>query len=112
MRSTWLATETYSKLDIVALDGSSFIARKDKPGICPGDDWQMITSRGKPGKQGDRGAKGDRGDKGAPGEPTPTIIGWKINREEYTITPIVSDGSKLAPIKLRELFEQFQIETR
>ena len=112
VRSTWLPTETYSKLDIVALDGSSFVARKDKPGACPGDDWQMITSRGRPGKQGERGTKGDRGDKGAPGEPAPTIVGWKINREDFTITPIVSDGSKLAAIELHGLFEQFQAETR
>jgi len=109
VRSTWLATETYSKLDIVALDGSSFIARKDNPGPCPGDDWQMIVGRGRPGKQGERGTKGDRGE---PGEPGAIILAWKIDRENYTITPMMSDGTKALPINMRELFEQFQAEAR
>ena len=55
--------ETYKALDIVALNGGSFIAKKDNPGPCPGAGWQLIASQGK------RGDKGERGLQGIPGVP-------------------------------------------
>src|SRR6185369_3743034 len=66
-------TETYAALDIVALDGGAFLARRDDPGPCPGDGWQLIVTRGKPGLKGEKGesVKGDKGDKGDPG---PAVI--------------------------------------
>jgi hypothetical protein len=33
-------------LDIVTFDKSSFIARHDEPGPCPGDGWQLIAAHG------------------------------------------------------------------
>jgi hypothetical protein len=36
VRSTYDAAVKYARLDIVALNGSTFIARKDDPGVCPG----------------------------------------------------------------------------
>lgn len=66
VRSTYSETETYRALDVVALDGSSFVARHDDPGPCPGDGWQLMSLRGKAGKPG-VGTKGDKGDKGDPG---------------------------------------------
>jgi hypothetical protein len=106
---------TYNKLVVVALNGSSFISRKASPGNCPGEDWQLIASHGKPGIKGppgERGQKGDRGETGERGMDAPVIIDWKIDRVNFTITPILSDESKAAPINLRDLFEQFQIEAR
>jgi hypothetical protein len=57
----------YARLDIVALNSSSFIARKDQPGPCPGEDWQLIVRAGKQGRPGPRGAKGERGEPGSKG---------------------------------------------
>lgn len=65
VRKTWCETEKYSNLDIVARDGALFIACRDDPGICPGDDWQRVASQGKQGKPGEKGPKGDRGESGA-----------------------------------------------
>ncbi len=110
VRGTFAEGETYAALDIVALGGSSFIARQDAPGPCPGPAWQLIASAGKPGKpgpKGDHGAPGARGERGPAGEPAPTIIGWNIDREAYTAQPVMSDNSEAPPLELRALFEQF-----
>ena len=107
-----------SALDIVALGGSSFIARRDQPGPCPGEGWQLIASAGKPGKPGPKGERGERGEPGAlgarglPGAAAPTIVGWKIDRKAYAATPILSDQSEAPPLELRSLFEQFHDEAR
>jgi hypothetical protein len=113
IRGTYDPAGIYARLDIVALNSSSFIARKDHPGPCPGEDWQLIVSAGKQGRPGPRGAKGERGEpgsKGGPGAPAPTILGWKVDRESYTVTPIMSDASEVPAIEMRALFEQFHHE--
>jgi hypothetical protein len=110
VRGTWRDGETYAALDIVALNGGSFIARTDDPGPCPGPAWQLIASAGKPGKpgpKGDHGAPGARGERGERGIAAPTIIGWRIGREAYTAQPVMSDNSEAPPLELRALFEQF-----
>jgi hypothetical protein len=110
IRGTYDPASIYTRLDIVALNGSSFLARKDQPGPCPGADWQLIASAGKPGKQGARGERGEPGSKGEPGAPAPTILAWKVDRERYTVTPIMSDASEVPAIEMRALFEQFHGE--
>jgi hypothetical protein len=115
VRATWAETETYAALDIVALNGCSFIARRDQPGVCPGEGWQLIASAGKPGIKGVAGERGDRGEPGArglPGASAPLIVGWTIDAKAYTATPILSDQSPAAPLELRGLFEQFHDEAR
>ncbi len=110
---TYREGESYSYLNIVALGGSSFIARTDDPGPCPGEGWQLIASAGKPGRPGPLGPRGEaglRGERGPAGEPAPTILGWKIDREAYAATPIMSDNSNVEPLQLRPLFEQFHTE--
>ena len=111
---TWREGESYRSMNIVALGGSSFMARADDPGPCPGDGWQLIASagrQGKPGPQGERGTPGACGERGLPGI-TPAILGWKIDRAAYSATPIMSDGSDVEPLQLRPLFEQFHSEAR
>ena len=111
---TWRENEAYSFMNIVALGGSSFAARSDNPGPCPGEGWQLIASagrQGKPGPQGERGLPGSGGERGLPGNAA-TILGWKIDRAAYTATPIMSDGSEAEPLQLRGLFEQFHDEAR
>ena len=109
---TFDETAEYRRLDVVALNGGSFIALKDAPGPCPGPGWQLIASQGKrgvAGEKGERGPPGPRGDAGASGA---TIVGWKIDRERYVAMPVMSGGSDGAPLELRGLFEQFFSEVR
>ena len=110
VRSTYDAAVKYARLDIVALDGTTFIARKDDPGKCPGDGWQLMSVRGKPGIKGLPGERGQRGEKGDPGAAAPTILAWKIDRVNYLVTPIMSDASEVPAIEMRALFEQFHDE--
>jgi hypothetical protein len=111
---TYREGETYSFLNIVALGGSSFVARADDPGPCPGDGWQLIASAGragKPGPMGERGEPGPCGERGLPGQAGPTIVGWRIDGERYRATPLMSDGREGPTLELRPLFEQYHTES-
>jgi hypothetical protein len=74
IRGTFDAAAEYSALDVVSLNGASFAAKRDKPGACPGDGWQLIAMQGKRGERGES-VKGDPGKaiKGDPGEPVVAI---------------------------------------
>jgi len=97
VRGTFSPASTYVRGDMVALDGGTFIARKDGPGKCPGDGWQLMA------KQGQRGIAGPEGKRGPQGN---IITGWIVDRSCYRITPRLSDGSLGPPLELRALFEQ------
>jgi hypothetical protein len=105
VRGLFSDKETYKALDIVALNGGSFIAKKDNPGPCPGAGWQLIASQGK------RGDKGERGLQGIPGVPV-VIQKWRLDRDNYIAVPVMSDGREGPPLELRSLFEQFHTETQ
>ena len=109
IRGTYDAEACYQHLEIVAQGGSSFIARNDEPGACPGPGWQLIASAGRPGRTGPIGRTGARGEKGDPGA---VILDWDIDRASYHAVPILSDGTLGPPLALRGLFEQFHEETR
>jgi hypothetical protein len=109
-RGTFEADAIYCALDIVALNGGSFIACKDNPGECPGPGWQLLTRQGGRGIAGQRGERGEPGARGAAGT-SPTLVGWEIDRTRYVAIPKMSDGTKGAALELRQLFEQFQDET-
>jgi hypothetical protein len=109
---TYDPTAAYNKYDVVALNGSSFIARKNNASECPGNDWQLIASAGKTGIKGPPGDKGERGSPGPQGEPAPLVIAWRVDRKTYTVQPMMSDGSEVLPINMRELFEQYADESR
>ena len=66
IRGTWSEAEIYQALDVVALNGASFVARCDNPETCPGEGWQLIAAQGKRGNPGERGASG-KGERGVPG---------------------------------------------
>jgi hypothetical protein len=107
VRGTYNPDLQYSALDIVSLNGGSFIAKQDRPGICPGEGWQMIARQG---HRGNAGEKGERGERGAQGTPGVGIASWKLDRGAYAIIPVLTDGTIGASLELRELFEQFQFE--
>jgi hypothetical protein len=115
VRGTFDEAAEYRYLDVVALNGGSFVALRDAPGRCPGPGWQLLTSPGKRGPAGQSGEKGERGERGPSGNPGlsgATISGWKIDRARYLATPLMSDGGEGPPLELRELFEQFLTDAR
>lgn len=73
---TYKADGEYRALNVVALNGGAFVAKRDEPGPCPGDGWQLIASQGKQGKPGERGAIGPKGDRGMAG---PAVSGLEID---------------------------------
>lgn len=89
VRGTWDDAETYRALDMVACNGSSFVALRDDPGACPGEGWQMVAMRGKTGKPGDQGAPGRTGDRGPPG---PAVVAHEID-DAGLLTTRNADGT-------------------
>lgn len=84
---TYDVTRTYSALNVVALNGGSFIAKRDNPGPCPGDGWQLVASQGNRGKPGDA-VKGD------PGRPGPSVRAIEVD-DQAMLTLKNADGSEV-----------------
>jgi hypothetical protein len=97
IRGTHDPKAEYFANDMVAKDGGTFVARRNNPGPCPGDGWQLMA------KQGQRGIAGERG---APGRDAPRIVKWELGVASYTATPIMSDGSRAPGLELGALFER------
>jgi hypothetical protein len=108
IRGTYDAAKTYQAFDVVTKNSMWFVAVKDNPGDCPGTGWQGGPV-GKAGKPGERGEKGSRGEQGPAGR---EIIAWSVDNKNYSIVPIMSDGSHGEVVVLRDLFERFLAETR
>jgi hypothetical protein len=92
IRGTFNVDANYYEKDIVALNGGSFIALKDDPGICPGVGWQLLTSPGKKGKDGNVGPRGERGERGLRGDDGAGIIGGVFDAEQMKLVLSRSDG--------------------
>jgi hypothetical protein len=105
------AYKTYARLDIVECDGASYLARRDDPGFCPGDGWQILSRPGRRGDIGEIGPRGRKGERGAHGKAAPFVINWTLDRKNYRAIPTMSDGRAGKPLELRGLFEQFFSET-
>src|SRR4029077_3706751 len=73
VRGTYIAEKKYRCLDIVARDGSSFIARRDFRGACPVEDWQLLAGTGPTDPQSPQGEKGDSGPSGK----LPSVNPWR-----------------------------------
>jgi hypothetical protein len=98
---TYDPKETYEALDVVTLNSTWFVAKKDNPGTCPGPDWKAGPT-GKKGERGERGPQGERGQQGVNGrEP----VGWV--QQDYTFTAVMDDGSPGPQLPLRGVFEKF-----
>jgi hypothetical protein len=78
----------YDRLDVVTLDGGAFVAKRDDPGPCPGEGWQLLVQRGKTGRPGEKGdaIKGDKGDAG------PGVVSIDIDRSGM-VTVTNADGT-------------------
>jgi hypothetical protein len=113
VRGTYREGETYAALDVVALNGGSFVARRDEPGECPGDGWQSLTLPGKRGERGPRGERGEagaRGEAGEPGRAASVIVGWEVDRDNYAVCAVLSDQTRTQPLDLRGILEQYVLE--
>lgn len=109
-RGTYKDDATYEAYDAVAVNGASFLALHDKPGPCPGPYWHLLAAPGKRGVAGERGPQGERGPTGSaglPGKDAATLVGWDIEGSAYSITPVMSDGTRGPPLDLRGLFQHF-----
>ena len=83
---TYDPAKQYQKLSVVALNGASFSAKRDNPGPCPGEGWQLMATQGKQGKPGERGERGLKGDAGPP------VVGLSISKDAV-LTLTNGDGS-------------------
>jgi hypothetical protein len=110
-RGTYQSGELYHRNDEVMFDGSMWRAVIDNPEHPPGGGqaWKLAAGRGKTGKPGERGPAGSKGDQGERGA---SLLGWKIDHDNYRAIPVLDDGSVAEPLELRGLFEQFLMETR
>lgn len=88
IRGTWSEGADYAALDVVMLGGSSFVARVDMPGKCPGDGWQLLSAAGSRGKPGEPGARG------VPGPAGRSIVSLSVNAEGVQ-TLAFDDGTSL-----------------
>lgn len=88
VRGTWSDGKDYAALDVAVVNGGAFVAKRDKPGPCPGDGWQLMASQGKQGKPGEKGAKGD------PGASGPAVIAMTCD-DQGMMTLLNSDGSEV-----------------
>jgi len=110
VRGTYRDGEVYRQLDIVSLNGSAFIALWHAPGQCPGAGWQLVASAGRVGKPGIRGERGEPGMRGERGPPGLNIESWKLEPDQYLLTPILQDGREGPPVNVRPFFEQYHRE--
>jgi hypothetical protein len=105
VRGTFSEDAKYEYLDIVAIDGSSFVATEDAPGPCPGKGWQLLAKAGSRGARGFIGPRGERGERGDSAT-APGIEMLHLDSKDYTLSLILETG-KIHSVSLRGLFEQF-----
>ncbi|WP_448113068.1 hypothetical protein [Mesorhizobium amorphae] len=84
------AEKTYARLDVAMLNGASFVAKRDDPGMCPGDGWYLLAAQGKQGKPGLKGNPGV----GLRGLPGPSVASIEVN-DEGLLTVRNGDGSEI-----------------
>jgi hypothetical protein len=100
---TFIPDGLYLANDVVACNGSSFVALRDRPGPCPGDGWQLLASAGKRGPRGERGLQGPRG-------PTSEWRHLSFDPEKLAFRISLSDGSPGPTIFLRSIFSGISID--
>ena len=105
VRGTFATELEYRELDVVAMNGASFMARRDNPGDCPGDGWQLVASQGKRGSPGERGPKGDRGERGDPGS---AVVAMQCDPDGM-LTLINGDGSTVQ-CDLYPILSKFKVQ--
>ena len=79
----------------------------DDPGPCPGEGWHCFdASAANPGLEAERGERGERG------PAAPRIVDWQLELDGYRAIPILSDGTRGAPLPVLPFFDQYHAEVR
>jgi hypothetical protein len=97
----------YRKFDIVVQNGAEWRAKKDDPGLLPGDGWALSAQKG---ERGNKGERGDLGPRGPVGQAAPRIKEWLT--KDYQAIPVLDDGTLGPALDVREFFELYDGETR
>ena len=66
---------------------------------------------GRDGHDGPQGLRGERGPRGEAGAPAPVVAAWEPHAEQFTITPVYSDGTRGVPLNLLGLFQAYNAAT-
>jgi len=82
------------------------------------EERQARRDEAKRGPQGRQGPKGERGERGARGrngvtktvKQTVKIRKWLVDTKNFTATAILSDGTPMAVLDLRPLFEEYHAQ--
>jgi hypothetical protein len=110
IRGLYHSAKTYRELDVVVSNGSSFVAKCDNPGPCPGDGWEVNALVGKRGEEGPRGEAAPKVDVVAIGKAA-RIASWTMGGD-YMAVPKNEGGHIGAPLDLRPYFQKYFDETR
>jgi hypothetical protein len=125
VRGTFDGKSVYNYLDVVAFNGSSWVAVRDNPGDLPGPGWQLLSSVGKRGVAGERGPAGPAGTpptwtgacfnrQGMEIEtsagPVPILRNVTVDAQDFSLKFTAPDGSTLK-ISLLPLFEAYHRQT-
>jgi hypothetical protein len=106
VRGTFDADTVYNYLDVVAFNGSSWVATRDRPGEVPGPGWQLLSSAGK------RGLRGERGPVGRDGAKAPVWSGVSFDPKTLSFTARMSDGSLGPTVSLDSIFASVAVDPR
>jgi hypothetical protein len=111
VRGTYSDAAEYKQFDVVAVNGSSFVALEDGPGDCPGTGWQLLASAGRRGARGFTGPRGERGERGEPALAESGFLALHLDREAYSVLLSTQDG-RIHTLNLRPLFQKFLDDMR
>jgi hypothetical protein len=92
----WEAGRQYLELQEVAWNGATWRALRDTQSEPPGEDWRLVSQRGKSGPRGEQGPAGPQGVPGADGRGV-GHIGWEgkgfaVTMTDGTVFPVVPEG--------------------
>jgi hypothetical protein len=103
VKGTFDADTVYNYLDVVAFNGSSWVATRDRPGDLPGPGWQLLASAG---SRGPRGARGPADY----GVDAPTWVGISFDPKKMSFTTRTSDGSLGPTVSLDVIFAGVDVD--
>lgn len=93
-RGDYDTAKSYTRLDTVMYEGSTYVCKVDATGVEPTDTthWQLIARKGDPGSTGATGPQGPKGDKGDPGPAGADYMAWKIINDVTDLNTLRTDG--------------------
>jgi hypothetical protein len=106
VKGTFDANVVYNYLEVVAFNGSSWVATRDRPGEVPGSGWQLLSSAGRRGPRGERGPMGPRG------ADAPTWRSVSFDPKKMSFVVRLSDGSPRPLISLDCIFAEVGVDPR